>query len=164
MPEMSQQDKKDFDSFCQMVGFIILNWAIVDQQLDALTDKVFNKFSWARKPTQLPKGVKRRTRFFKEAFADIPQLNKFADDFLDVVERCKAVSEKRDLLVHGVIRDQKHNKGAWTFNKLDHAGVVYTLRLEKIDSNFLQSLVDDVVSLGTEANEMHRRLEDVLRT
>ena len=69
---------------------------------------------------------------------------------MKIIDRCNTSVNKRDDLVHGVIQDMKPTKGVWKFNKLDHKNDVYQYREVKVDAKYMEDLLNETVSLGSE--------------
>jgi len=156
--QMSKADDIAYYALCEGIGSVLINWALLDQQLDIWADQIFKKFSWPTKSVELPKGLDRRTKFLKQAFREVAVLTPLGVEAREIMRRMAISTGTRDALVHGVILDMKHKKGVWIFQKLDIKASKHEVRKEKVTIQSLSGLLAECLYLGAEAMKLTKQI------
>ena len=116
--DFSEQDEREFRALCEAMGFMIINWALLEQQLDIWTSIIFKNFEGNKIMAEITKGLVRRSDFLKKAFRTNPKLSSLTDEAIAIVIGANDLATSRDELIHGVIDNMKPKQGNWTITKL----------------------------------------------
>lgn len=104
------------------IGFIVVNWALIEQQLDFLVNIAYRRCNGKplEKSGVVPKMLKRKLQFLHKAFTGLPLLAPFSAEGLKFIPRARALSPHRDNLVHGSLETMKHTRGVYKFAIVKH--------------------------------------------
>src|SRR5712692_9751290 len=117
-------------AMCQAVGHIVVEWALIERQIDNWTSVAFKQCggSALRKNGDIPGQFKQKRAFLTECFKTIPVLADFKDEGLDLLHRASNVVERRHDLIHGTIVDMVPTNGIFKFHILKTSKDHHVLR------------------------------------
>ena len=104
-------DDDEFRSFCSVIGFVEINWAMLEQNLDQWMQMVFLRAGGDAITDQLPTGFAAKSKYLTRCFKRILLLARFREDALDVLDRADKLARTRNELTHAVITDMKSSGG-----------------------------------------------------
>jgi hypothetical protein len=145
----------EFLHFCASIGWVEVNWAMMESQLDRWCQVMFIKFKWRGKDGKekdIPRGYARKVRFLRGGFARIPAFAKFRADGVDVLDRADALAEARHNLTHGVITSIEAKDGKYFLeNRTMQKDGFHTVKNFVFDVREFPVLADKLVILGRDA-------------
>jgi hypothetical protein len=162
--ELSDEDIRYFTDFCQCVGFVVLNWSLIEQQLDNWVNVCFH--NCGGKPFAKGRGVpvllKAKSRFLRTCFRSLPLLEEFGDAAIALVERIGTASKRRHDLIHGAITELRPDSvtGAFRFRRIGYDGDIHTLTEYVVAPDDFQSFAPILTDLVTDAITLSQRLGD----
>ncbi len=131
--------EEDIMAVCLAVGFITVNWALVEHQLDNCVALVMKHFDGAHRKKKIPRQYAVKAAFLRSAFSTITQLKNFKAPMLALLDRADSAADKRHVVIHGTI--DKFEGVNLSMSKLDYdAGL-----LAKAKSTFDLSESGDVI-------------------
>jgi hypothetical protein len=93
----------DFTTYCFSIGFVEVNWAIIESQMDRWVQVAFAKLNIRPGGKEVQTNFSGKARYLKIAFKN-PLLSKFRKEGLALVAEMERLSETRHDLTHGVIK------------------------------------------------------------
>lgn len=119
---IADAENEDFRALCMAVGFIVLNWALAEQQIDILVNIAFRHAGGRtiRKDGDIPRSLNQKIRFLDKCFTDLELFKPFAKDGCALLRRVSDLSYKRHDLVHGALENLEHVNGAFQFKKIKY--------------------------------------------
>jgi hypothetical protein len=98
----------DLQAFCTAIGWIEINWAMVEQQFDRWMQVIFLRLGGKALEKHVPRGFSGKVRFLRRAFNTINLLAPFRDRALSIIQRTDDYSNMRHNLNHpGILGDSK---------------------------------------------------------
>ena len=104
------------------IGFLILNWAMIEACLDFNTAIIFHAAGGKHIDREIPMALKSKLKFLRRCFSQIDMLHPFADEAIGYLSRVQDLSQTRHAVVHGFASkyDGSHKDGErFLFVKLD---------------------------------------------
>jgi hypothetical protein len=153
----------EFLHFCASIGWVEVNWSLMESQLDRWCQVMYLIFKWRGKDgkeKEIPRPYGRKVRFLRGGFAKIPALKKYSADGVSVLDRADTLSDTRHDLTHGVITSIESKDGKYFLEnrKIQRDGkhivkdVVFNVR-------GFPALADKLADLGTDAIRLSHRLQ-----
>lgn len=120
--DLQEGEHTDFRKLCAAVGFVVLNWSHIEQNVDAWVSIAFQDCDGKRlrKKEDIPRSLDNKLDFLKDGFKKLPALNSYSDEGLGLLARVKSLSELRHNLVHGTIRDISPQDGVFHFQLVEY--------------------------------------------
>jgi hypothetical protein len=142
----------EFQSFCAAIGFIEVNWALMEAQLDHWTQLSFVQLGGRDIENEMPKSFSRKSTFLRKSFERIPALSAFKDRGIDVLDRADTLSVTRNDLTHAVITSLESVDGKFEMmnRKLNKDGT-HTTKNVQFDVRGFPELSLKLVLLGRDA-------------
>ena len=158
-------ENDQFRSLCMAVGFVVLNWALIEQQVDNWVRLAFLTCGGKelRKRNDVPRSFNAKADFLRECFRKLPSLKPFAREGLPLIDRIHRVAKRRHELVHGGIVSLEAPEGRYQFRRIEYVRgdqVVSTFRFDPSAFHTLE------ISLGealTDQLAFSQRLADAFR-
>jgi hypothetical protein len=141
---------KQFLQLCQAVGYIILNWALIERQIDNWVSVVFKQChgNTLRKNKDIPRSFIQKKKFLTECLNKLPILVALRENGLELLGKAFMISEQRNDLVHGTIESIYPKNGVFHFHIVKAEETYHTVREFDFDLNSFpkieQSLADVV--------------------
>lgn len=112
----------EFRSLCMAIGFVVLNWAIVEQQIDIWVNVAFKNCGGRalRKKDDIPRSFSLKVKFLKECFKKLTPLKPFATEGLELIKRASILACDRNKLVHAGLVSLKTENGAFQFRRIEY--------------------------------------------
>ena len=154
----SKEDKRGHDDFlelCTAVGFILLNWGMVEQKIDMWVNTSFRHCGGKelRPNRDIPRAYNQKARFLNDCFKRLPALAPFASEGRSLVERVSAHATTRNDLVHSSLASFTPEKdGAFRFNKVrpvKHGHTVSTFTFSPKNFSRLETVLGDLLAEQT---------------
>lgn len=153
----------EFLHFCAAIGWVEVNWSLMESQLDRWSQVLFIVHKWRGKDgkeKEIPRGYARKVRYLRGGFNRLPALKAFKDDCIDVLERADDLSETRHDLTHGVITSIESKDGKFFLEnrKIQRDGM-HTIKNVVFDVRQFPVLADKLADLGRDAIAISQRLQ-----
>lgn len=161
MAALSPDDQNDdFRSLCTAVGFVVLNWGMIDQQLDILVNIVFRHCGGnrLRKDGDIPHSMKQKTTFLKQGFRSLPTLRPFAVEGRALMKRIEKRSRDRHDLAHGSLKQMAHVDGTYEFHIVEYHRDGHSIRSFKFGPDDFSTYLKVHGDLQTELIQFSLRL------
>jgi hypothetical protein len=86
----------NFSRLCQAVGFLVIDWALIEQQIDNWVNVSFNNCGGnsIHGHETIPHALKRKIDFLKKSFKTLPLLAPFASEGLNLLTRISTLSSQ----------------------------------------------------------------------
>jgi hypothetical protein len=102
------------------VGMIAMNFAFVENTLDAWTAFAYRDFGGSAIEQEMPRQLARKIKFLRKCFGRLDGLKPFATEALAIVNRTSELSDMRHYVIHGVLAGFDHEDNeAFYFRKID---------------------------------------------
>src|ERR1700730_11205991 len=95
-------DGDQFRAFCTVIGFVEVNWAFFESQMDRWVQIAFVKLKFRFNGKEAPAGFGRKSTYLRQAFK-LPALSKYKETAIDLLDKADVLSETRHDLTHAVI-------------------------------------------------------------
>lgn len=95
-------DGDQFKAFCSAIGFVEVNWAFFESQMDRWVQIAFVVLKFRPSGREAPTSFGRKSTYLRQAFK-VPALSKYKTAALDIFDRADKLSETRHDLTHAVI-------------------------------------------------------------
>src|SRR6266478_669089 len=107
LAESTDDDIRYFADLCQVIGFVVIYWSLVEQQLDNWVNVCFNNCDGSefQNGRGVPRSLKPKLAFLNKCLKTLPALSDFRDDGVDLVSRVSSASARRHDLIHGAITE-----------------------------------------------------------
>ena len=112
----------DFRALCMAIGFVVVNWAIIEQQIDNVVNVAFKNCGGKtlRKNGDIPRSMSQKLDFLKDCFHKIAALKPFEGEAVSLIGRTSTLSEQRHDLVHGAVTSLTPINGGFKFRKIGY--------------------------------------------
>ena len=126
------EDTRYFLDLCQCIGFVVVHWSLIEQQLENWVNVCFNNCGGKQfqEKRGLPRSLTSKTDFLKRCFNRLPVLVPFRDEGVSLVGRVSSASDRRHDLIHGAITELRPDptSGAFRFRRIGYHGDLHTFR------------------------------------
>jgi hypothetical protein len=157
-----EQGHDDFRALCVAVGFVVLNWAIIEQQIDNWVNIAFINCGGRslRGVDGIPRSFRRKAKFLKDSFRKLPSLSPFAAEGLALLARASVWADERNNLVHGGITSLEPQNGAFQFRKIGYLKGNHTVSTFMFTPSDFSTLETALEELLTEQLAFSQKLAD----
>ena len=149
---------------CQGIGYVVLNWSMLENQLDNCVNVSFNNCGGAvfQSGRGVPRSLKPKMAFLRKCFKTLPPLVEFRADALALLSRVSAASKRRHELMHGSLMDLKPDPvtGAFRFRHVGYDGDFHTIREFTLTPNDFQAFALTLPDLVGDAIAFAQKLGD----
>jgi hypothetical protein len=152
------QDDPDFRGLCTAIGFVVLNWSIIEQQIDIWVNVALIDYAIEIPRNGVPRAFRSKVKFLRACFEKSPELRPFASDGLALIQRASALSEDRHKLVHGVLSAPEPEDGVYHFSKVTYERDGHSVRSFTFDPPAFSKLETDLGDLVTDSIEFGQKL------
>ena len=163
----TDEDIRYVADLCQCIGYVVVNWSLVENQLDNCVNVAFNNCGGSvfQKGSGVPRSLKPKIAFLRRCFRRLTELAEFRDDGLALLTRVSGASKRRHELMRGSLVELRPEPitGAFKFRQIGYDGDIHTLReftLTPSDFRELGSIPPDLVG---DATAFAQRLGDKWR-
>jgi len=128
---MSEQKyPHDFIGLCQAVGFVVINWGLIENQIDNWVSVTFNQGGGKslRKNQDIPVSLKQKNIYLRQCLRKLSALASFKDEGLQLIQRVSDISPHRDRLVHGTITSIHPENGSFRYRIIGYEKERHTIR------------------------------------
>ncbi len=108
----------ELQDLCTMLGVMTLTWAWAENALATAIGIIDEFVPQVRKNTEIPVSMKRRLRYLRAAFFDIPALKPVKDQGSLLTDRFADLAVRRNDLIHG--STWQLEKGGFEFSRFHH--------------------------------------------
>ena len=158
-----EEDHKDFEALCALIGFIVVNWALIEQSFDLWVELIYANCGGTTISKEVPRSLKHKIKFARKAFKTFPVLQPYVEEGDKLLDRIQALSKNRHDLVHGVVTSISQVNGVFPIDKLDYSTQGNIIRRIHFDPNSFPKLADELVVLGRDTPIFGRKLSDRLK-
>jgi hypothetical protein len=157
-----EEGHDEFRALCFAVGFIVLNWGIVEQQIDIWVNIAFRLCGGEalRKNKDIPRAFNQKARFLKECFNKLPALAAFASEGKSLIERVSSQASKRHDVVHSSLASFTPKNGAFTFNKVEYKKDGHSVSTFTFSPTYFSTLETEMGDLLSEQIAFGQKLAD----
>jgi hypothetical protein len=154
-------DDDEFRSFCSAIGWVEVNWALMEQNFDRWIQVIFRKLNGASIESEPPKAFKKKAAFLRKAFNTIPRLSTYKDEALVILSRATKLSTTRNDLTHAVITSMKPVNGKYELENFKlHMDATHTIKDVIFDVRDFPALSLELARLGSDSLHISARLLD----
>ncbi len=158
-------DDDEFRAFCSAIGFVEVNWAMMEQQLDQWVRLIFDRLGGHSIEKEIPRAYGRKAKFLREAFDGISALSPFRTEGTSILDRADVLAETRNDMTHAVITHMKPKNGKYEMVNLKvRRDGTHTLKDVVFDIRVFPKLGEQLVELARDALHLSLRLLDTIRT
>lgn len=100
---MSDIQEDDLLSLCTAVGFISINWALVERQMDNIIHLVFDSLGGVPGQKKKPVALSWKIKYLRQAFTKLPALSPFRFRALRLLTDAQDMGGKRHVFMHGTL-------------------------------------------------------------
>ena len=156
------EEPHDFLGLCQAIGYVVINSALIEQQVDNWVDVLFRQCGGAnlRKNKDIPRAFNQKRKFLISCFKELPSLAPFSQEGRDLVTRLTKLSVKRNDLIHGAIKALSPINGAFQYRIIGYQKQAHTLREFEFDLHDFSILEKSLSDALTDALEFSQKLGD----
>ena len=155
-------DDDEFRAFCSAIGWVEVNWALMEQNFDRWIQVIFRKLNGTSIEKQPPKAFIKKTVFLRKAFNEIPQLSTYKGEAIAILDRAIKLSTTRNDLTHAVITNMKPVKGIYELKNFKlHIDATHTIKDVKFDIRDFPVLSLEFARLGSDSLQISARLLEV---
>ena len=147
-------------SICSAVGFITINWALMERQLDSCIYLIHTDLGGVEGHIEKPRAFKKKTNYLHKAFTHITELNQYKDNALKLVKMANTISYTRNNFTHGTI--EKLDDTVLTINTLNLKDG-YRSESRSFDFKQFPKLAGDLEDLVTQWTHLSADLLDNLK-
>ena len=161
--DMEDEEGHDgFRALCMAVGFVVLNWAIIEQQIDNWVNVVFLNCGGSSLKTggRIPISFSAKVKFLTESFNKLSALAPFAVEGLALLDRASPIAIQRNNLVHGGIVSFEVLDEAFQFRKVKYMKDNHEVSTFIFNSNIFSALETELGDLLTDQLTFSQKLAD----
>jgi hypothetical protein len=154
-------DDDEFRAFLTAIGWVEINWAIMEQNLDRWTQLIFRWLDGASIESEVPKSFWRKSKFLRQSFNSIPLLLPFKERGIDILSRADKLAGTGNDLTHAVITSMVSKDGKYEMKNLRlNKDAMHTIIDVQFDARGFPDLSLKLVHLGRDALYMSADLLD----
>jgi hypothetical protein len=154
-------DDRKFQAFCSAIGFIEVNWAFAEQQLDHWAQLCFVTLGGSNDEGEMPRSFSRKIKFLRKSFKNIPALAPYKERALEILGRADKLSETRHDATHAVITSMDDVDGVYEMvNKKLNIDGSHWIKEVRFDVRDFPALSLKLVLLGKDAVHLSNELAD----
>ena len=154
---MADIAESDLPALCAAVGFVTINWAFMERQMDNIIHLSFASLGGIPGHDRKPSAFKEKTKYLAKAFNHNKELVIHKTNALVLIERARAFSITRHALTHGALDSIEGT--ILTINKLQTKSE-YRVDLVKIDIKDFPFHAQEITGLVTEWLHLSKTLFD----
>jgi hypothetical protein len=144
---MDKQTLEDFETLCALVGYVSIQWASIEQDLDYCVAASFHGCGGADIREDLPVSLEAKIDYLKKAYRRLPPLHGLVDEALPLLTDLKVFAQNRHDLVHGVINGIEHEGGVYTFLRTEYNRTIHSQRKVLVDVKAFPALAKELAGL-----------------
>jgi hypothetical protein len=160
----TDEDIRYFADLCQCIGFVVVHWALTEQQLDNWVNVCFNNCGGSKfqKGRGVPRSLKPKLAFLNKCLKTVPALAEFREEGVDLLTRLSSASQTRHDLIHGAITELRPDptSGAFKFRRIGYDGDLHTLSEFAITPNDFRDFAPVLTDLVTDSIAYSQKLGD----
>ena len=155
-------DDDEFRSFCSAIGWVEVNWALMEQNFDRWIQVIFRKLNGASIESEPPKAFNKKAVFLRKAFNTIPQLSTYKGEVLAILNGATKLSTTRNDLTHAVITSMKPVNGKYELKNFKlQIDATHTIKDVIFDVRDFLALSLELARLGSDSLHISARLLEV---
>ena len=156
----SEADREEFRGLCADIGFIVIHWALIEQQMDNWVRAAFaNAEGRALSGSAgIPRSLSKKAKFLKSCFLNIPTLQPLREDGRSLVTRIEEVAKNRHYLVHGAIISMSPSNGNFQFRIMEYDAEHIQISRFEINANEFDQFKKILENIFTDALSVSQRL------
>lgn len=139
--------EEDILAVCLAVGFITVNWALVEHQLDNCVALVMKHFEDVHRK-KIPRQYAVKAEFLRTAFSAISQLKNFKAPMHALLDRTDSAADKRHVFIHGTI--DKFQGVNLSMSKLGYDAGLLAKAKSTFDLSESGDVIPEFVTLSTD--------------
>ncbi|HTE15094.1 MAG TPA: hypothetical protein VK642_08450 [Burkholderiales bacterium] len=150
----------DFTALCSAIGFVGVNWALMEQSLDHSVHSIWNNVPGAKGiSNEVPRtSYSRKSEYLTKAVTRIPLLHSYRDEVTRILSISDRLAEKRNDITHSVIESLHPVKGEYLMTTFDVKKNVRQIRHTTFKAREFPKLSLELVRLGRDVGALARKL------
>jgi hypothetical protein len=149
--------ENELKAIFEAVGFVTINWALMERQLDNCIHLVKTDLGGVRGHPKKPVAFKKKVAYLRKAIKTIKPLQKHKEEALILLSRAVKMSNIRHQLTHGTIEEL--NSTVLTINKIKYVDSYYAEQ-HKFDFKKFPALSEELGDLVTQWLHFSKKLLD----
>jgi hypothetical protein len=157
-------DGDQFRSFCSAIGFVEVNWAFFESQMDRWVQVAFVTLKFRFNGKEAPTSFNRKSTYLRQAFARLPALSKHKRTAIEMLDKADQLSVTRHDLTHAVITAVEpvdFFKFEMVNRRLQRSGM-HTVKDITFDIRGFPQLAKELVDLGAKSVRLTSDLANFL--
>ncbi|MDO8207751.1 MAG: hypothetical protein Q7T38_08030 [Gallionella sp.] len=154
---MSSIKQADLRELLVAVGFVTVNWALMERQMDNIINLSFVSFGGVSGHNKKPSVFVEKVKYLMGAFDQNNELSQHKTNAIRLIDRAKDFSELRHAFTHGAL--ESLDGSVLTINKLKTKSE-YCVDLIKIDLIDFPVHVEEIGGLVTEWTHLSKSILD----
>lgn len=110
----------DFLGLCMAIGYVSLNWASIEQDLDMWIALIYHDLGGRQEQPQIPVSLTRKLSFLRRAFKTITALKTLEIEAASLLSRVRDLAGKRHDLIHGALANLQPIEGRWHMIRFEY--------------------------------------------
>lgn len=145
------------------VGYLVINWAMVETYLDYNMAIIFHAAGGRSVEAKMGKALNQKIKFLRRSYRRLALLEPFAAEALPLIDRASRLSDTRHIVCHGVISKFDDQGEMFMFRRLNLADG-FTMHTSKAVWIAGKQIHDDGVECEQLAAKFHDLTDRLLRT
>lgn len=154
---MADIPESELPALCAAVGFVTINWALMERQMDNIIHFSFDSLGGIPGHDRKPSTFKEKTKYITKAFNHTKEFVTHKENALQLTERAKSFSVMRHAFTHGAL--ESIDGTVITINKLQ-TKKEYRVDSIKIDFKDFPAHAEEISGLVTEWLHLSKTLYD----
>lgn len=126
---------------CAAIGFIAVNWALIERQMDNLCHVAFEAERSDGKGLKKPRALKDKFKFIRRHILGSPRFAALGERLATLMDATESLADKRHMFLHGAIESIEDS--VLVFNRLEFQDD-YMSYAEKFDLQDFPLLVEEL--------------------
>ena len=153
---MAATPSDEIKGLCMGIGFVVINWALIERQLDNWVVLIFHDCGGDTIRKDIPRMTKAKIAFLRRAFRKLEPLQPFKPEALEILRKASEISQKRNDFVHGVV--EKVTPKMVEFSRLKHGDRHHQVTRGRFNAKHYPALSESLLGLSRNATEFSLHL------
>jgi hypothetical protein len=160
--DILNEQHSDFRALCTAIGFVVVNWAIIEQQIDNWVNVTFLNCGGKalRKKHDIPRAFQMKVIYLKDCFKKLESLGRVSEEGLALLGRVSKLSKQRNDLVHSARMALEPVDGAFHFRKVEYKIDNHAVSDFTFDPDAFSKLETSLEAVLTEQIAFSQKLAD----
>ncbi len=142
----------EFQSFCAAIGFIEINWALFESQLDNWVQIFYNNLGGKKIAKKMPVSFANKIDFARKCASSEPKLIMFRARISTILDIAEVIAVTRHDVTHSVVENIEPIDGGFSMvNRKLLSNGTHTMKSLLFEAKNFPKLSKDLLHLGREA-------------